>query len=382
MTMEALLDYQTSTDYVPMPDRNKFKNLATRNTYILPWLLGDSDSKRNLQGGKGIRLYAMPSDKSTATWAVPGEPLDIFNPQVLEKHEADWRFLLDHMVFNDVEATLNGNAPIAEQLMNIMEVKEERVATSVSHAWEDSIGATPSYALQEAAGGKKPMSAFAYNTEAEGVAPMWGGTKVMGFDPDAIKGWDNTRKGYARINKDAAGTGRTLQQALSSAARRAKFMVLPIAEYANTERQESKTPRAWFTGEWGLESYADAVLNQSHDALLGASKQDLAVNAPMHHGIPIVFWERMEEVELYANGANFKNEKEATITGPRFMGWNRNDLYPVMHSSNYFKKADPMKIHNQPMDRVAWRSTWTNLVCSDRRSQAWVYPTTAIAIPA
>lgn len=385
MTLEVLADYIKGTDYRPIPSRNRFTNLCTRNTYVLEWLLGGMGEKADyrLQNGKGIRAFIMPHEKSTAQWAHPGKQLQLKNPQVLMDHTQDWRFLVDQLMISDPEAELNGNAPVSEQLIDIMGPKEERLAMSMSHAWEDSLGAIPSYAdMESSSGALQPMSAFAFVTEDDGVAPMWGNNNVMGLDTTVYDKWDNTRAGYARLSSDQSGTGRTLQQALSEATRKSKFKTLPVSMFANADRQETTTPRAWFTTEWGIEQYEENVLKHSHDPLLMAAKQDLAVESPVHKNIPIVWWERMDEVELYADGSGYGNEKNCDVEGPRFLGWNRMVLHPVLHSKKYFEKGSPMRIHDQPMDMVTWRHTWLNLTCTDRRSCAWVYPTVAQTVPA
>ncbi|HRV80847.1 MAG: hypothetical protein H6830_04550 [Planctomycetes bacterium] len=384
MTLEALTDYVKSTEYSPFPDRKKFINLATRNSYLLAWLLGSDggENSSRFQGGKGIRHFLMPDEKSTAEWTVPGIQLNLSNPQVLADHTQDWRFLVDHMTISDPEAELNEGAPIAEQLIDIMEPKEERLATSMVHAWEDSLGAIPNFANMEASNGaKRPMSIFSFVTEEVGVAPMWGGTTVMGLDPTVIDKWDNTRSGYSRLNSDQAGAGYTVQNALSRAARLSKFRTLPVSMLANRDRQETMIAKAWFTSLWGIEVYEDAVLKHSHDPLLMATMQDLGVDNPGHKGVPLVWWERMDEAALYVAGAGYGTEQTADVKGPRYMGVDRDTLFPILHKKKYFEKGNAMRIHDQPMDAVTWRSLWCNLGCTDRRRQALVYPTVTQTVP-
>lgn len=387
MTLQALELLHDSTRYQPFPKVGDFLNLTTRETYMLSWLADGGTARERIQNGLGAEFRAMvdlggPNGQGTATTTIPGEAHALVPKGNIKKRNVGWKFIVDHDTVTEQEVVLNHMAPTPpeRQLIDILELKDEGIATAMTHKWEDTLGAVPVATKMEGTFAREPYSLFSYITESSTGLPItWGSSTLAGWDPSEISGWDNKRGTYARYDH-TTGSGKVLSQSLSEMIRRTKMPTLPIGMYANAERQGTMPPSAIGCSHAGYRNYEFAALKSDNaDPLRSSRLTDLGFPPLAIDGIPFLIWDVFETAAIYDDGSSgYANEAGADLAGPRYYGINKRDLFPMIHGDHYFKKLPMRDVANQPYDRVMWRSLWVNLACKDRRSQFIVSPSTDI----
>lgn len=389
-TLAHFKELHNSARYTPYPDRKMWRNLVAQRNYIVDWFMG-GESKKRFQGGLGIEFRDMVNigggGLGTAQTAVPGTPLALNKMNKTTNRKAGWRYIVDNDTISEQELLHSGHAPAEDQLLDMLEVIEERFALSLIGKWEQTLAALPLASSQDADGAQDPMSIFSFITEDPGgVHPNWGASTVQGYDPALIPngGWDNKRVTYARTSH-TAGTGRVLSGALSQAVRYAKMPVVPFG-HENSMRQAVAGVGKIGCSDQGYRQYEASTIEQSHDPFRTSSVQDQIPGNLRVKGLDFMVWDGFETAEVYedAAGGGYTTEELAngasTYYGPRYYGLNRDVLYPMVHEEHYFKKLPLRDIANMPFDYVMWRTLWTNLICEDRRGLFVVHPSANIPL--
>ena len=377
-------DFVDSTGPAYLSGPDAVVDEAVKNNYLLRRMLKGADMSRTLQGGSTIKDTILFDEDSTFSFYQPNESFTWSNPQVLEAHEVNWRFAVDHMSWTDQEIELNAGGGLSKsarhhQFKRLKRVKEQRLWTSILNGMESALFAVPDKTKQETAGGTDPYSIPAFVNErtnglfVNGAGGDW--TVIEGINPATESKWRPQTVSYDNLT---ANDSANLLAAFDEMYLSVKFDTPPTKQ----EYFENPSLFAQFIAcsKDGQTNYTQ-LLRASQDTLVTPGRQDPAYMKPQYAGIDLEYVSELDSAALYNDVATtgLATEEAADKIGARFYWLNGQYLAPVFHTSRYMVKHPVMTHPNQPFTHIVPCDSWYNVVCRSRQRQGIVSPTTDIA---
>jgi hypothetical protein len=387
--LEVFNDFMESTGPSYLRGPQDLINEAVKRSYLLGRFLKGRPYTDVLQGGSRIRDVIMFDEESTRQFYQPNDTFTWQNPQVLNRWETNWRFIIDHMSWTDHEVLLNtsgmGKSARHHEYKTLKYTKEMRLWTSYLNGSDTDLFRTPNYQEMELASGKMVQSLPVFINEDNNG--LWGkgwasapvgtygtsGFTVQQIDPVVQTKWTNQVQTY-----DAAPTGAnwTGFNAFDKLYLQVKFDRLPAKpQYSEAESSTG----FWATSMRGM-TMLQAAMRYSQDLFVSPDRQDPAYPNPKYHGIEVVYVSELDTAALYEpeTGNVPAPENTALITGPRYYAIMPEYVTMVYHTERYMESAGVMRHPNQPFTWVMPVDTWCNLVARSRQRQGIITPSTDV----
>lgn len=384
--LSAFNDLVEGTTSAYVQSLRDFVNAAGKRRYYWMRMF---DEKKSIAGGEDIRASIVFRDNGTYENYLPGQSHAWQNPQRLDKVKIPWRFTMVHKSWVDQEILLNDKIrygtedAIIEAFVELNYEKEMIAMTSLANGTEEAIWAVPDVTKMENADSTdpQPYSFFAFvNEETNGLpgAAFPGGawTEIEGIDPTAasVDGQFTPQQlTYANADQDDAG---------NVVANLDELFMLTDFEQPPTLSEYFSDPmlskQRILTSRVGRKAFS--VLVRGGTDRYQAGLQDPGVPNPMMHGIPVEYVSELDTVAIYDDGAGGL-VPESTIAagavgGPRYYMWNGNFLFPTCHPDRFLERDEPSRHHNVPDTWVVPIYNWWNLLCTSRKHQGVLSPST------
>ena len=409
--MDFFEDFIKGTTEADIDSADSFRNLLTKHSYYLRYLVNGGPGQKMVQGGASIRGDVMIREVSTFGNYKPGQKHSWVNPQVMENYTCPWRFSLDHMGWTDQEVMLNNTTGIEftedVRVMAFIDIYEKiraRCITSLITGMEGQSFTMPIYSEQELSSGNEVQSMALFSNELP--TGLYYSYKTAGGGTDTVQGinkltypaWDNARVAYDYVGAngtDAPATGAKvfLFDAMDEIILDLQYDKMPSigASYSD----EPSKPKVCVTQKKGVTNFNRTLrINQDW---FRHGPDDPAYGA-MFDGIHMFRVDVLDDAPIYPTGENVPNGSETGNTystwndtvnqtvgvgeagndGPRYHFQDFDTLHKVTHNQRFFtflKQKDPS---NQATDHVLPIDSWHNNLCRDIRRQGLVYPTTPI----
>lgn len=392
VSVQQFGDFVAGTGPAEVSSAQDVVNDAMLRTYSFGWLLkGDIANKKVLQGGSEIREDIFFEHGNTFNFHLPGQTRTWTQPQKLVKTRIFWRFGEAHMSWNRQTVMLNdrgkfgGDEGRFQQFVDLRNQIERVMWTDKWEGMEGALWAEPNVDMEQE-GGKPPLSIPAYvNEDTSGLFnPRDGGTTfttIANIDPTdsalGRTGFVPTQRTYATAiaNRTNTYAGDTILGQMDLMYQDLKFEQPPtMKEYFDNPRYNKFCIA---TSSVGRAVMMQALRGANDRVVLGGG-QDMAYPDPAFNYIPIKRVEQLDTATLYNNAASTDTVAEDTANniGPRFYWLNTEYLYPVFHDEMYFAKDEVMRHPNDPDTFVCPVNTWYNVLCTSRRRQGILSPST------
>lgn len=408
-TLSQLLDFSAATGPLVLTGPDEIVNEAQIPSYMLSWLLS-GDATDRVQGGKNIFDLIMFDAGSTANFYLPGSTRTWSNPQVLDQHQIEWRFLEDHMTFIDAEVELQAGgldrSAKFQVFKRILRAKEKAMATRLSNKMENALFAQPDATIMEGttAAHIQPYSIFCFVNEfggpsgpsssifnTAGTNPVASGlpngfTTIANLDPAVKEGWRAWQVPYddpAPATSTPSPQANNLYLALSKAVEVTAADELP---YKPGEATTNKMPYSDYLLPCSLKGKTLLeTLARSSQLYFRLAAQDAHYGMPTFAGIPAKYCAAMNTAAVYPTSGQTApavgsgaTEDAADKSGPRFPLISKTWMRPIFHSERYFYMRPDIVPSAQPDTTVKPVACWYNLFPRSRRKMAFVYPTSDI----
>lgn len=390
LPLSAYLDTLTNTGPVFLSGTKNIVNNVSTRSFILGKFLRGKPGTQILQGGDKIQETLFLTANRTGQFFNRNSDISWQNPQKDVLAQLDWKFMADHMAWDEAEYLLqteglSGDA-LKTKYKDMAYSKMQRLWDSIIQTWEDALWYAPNSAATYAAmesGGVQPFSIPVFVHENAGsngrFDTNW--TTIEGVNPATYTNWDNARETYdAADPADGAGEGDGLFNAFDKISISIDYQQPPMKDeyFENVEAMGNQTIIA--CSKNGKAQIMD-LHRKGNDRLI--TPQDAAYPMPRWNGVPIADVAALDTAALYDSssgaGTSFAAEGTATSSsadkgGPRYYFLNCKYLHMVFHKAKYFKMEPVKQIENKLGVFVQPVQTWGNLVCTSRRVNGLVSP--------
>lgn len=404
--LSQLLDFYAVTGPAILTGPEAIVNEAQERSFAWSWLMSGNAENR-LQGGQRIKDFIMFDAGDTARFYLPGASRTWSNPNVLDEHAIDWRFLEDHMAFIDAEIELQASGLSREAKFHtfkrILAVKEKRLATSLSNKMEAALFAQPNATTMEGTTATQtdPYSLFTFINEFGGTATDAGAlapgtglpngfTTIAGLSPTTETKWRCQQVSYTdadvtltTANASAAG----LLNAFTKMLLLTKYDELPYKAGEGTTNNPLTNDYCIFASLNGR-TYFEKIQRASADHFKRYKTDPNYVGSmPDFAGVPMKYVSRMDTAAVYPSSGTTAPtvgsgalETAADISGPRYMWAAREWIKPIFHSSRYFHMRPEIVPSSQPDTTIKVAACWYNLFPRSRQKLGMVYPRADITL--
>jgi hypothetical protein len=397
--VDLFTDFVRATGQGDIDGPGKFRNLLTRNTYFLKYLVQGGEGQKMAQGGRDIRGDVMIREVSTFRNYKPGEKQAWVNPQVTEDYSCPWRFSVDQAAWNDQEYELNNSTGPeytegvrVQAFIDMARKVNMRAVTSLIHGMEDQNWAAPSYSGMELGSGNEVQSMALFSNELIGAngdglyssyqSGTGGANTVQGINKVTFPAWDNQRVSYDTYGTHAAGH---LFRAFDEIILDLGFNRMPAigAEYSDAPT----FPHVCVTQKQGVLNFM-ASQRQNQD-WFRHGPDDPSYEA-MFNGIVLVYIAALDTAPIYPTAASATDTSTHTVygawdgttgddnKGPRYHIMDFECLHKIAHTRRFFRYLPQKSPSNQVTDHVIPIDSWHNNLCRDMRRQGIIYPSTDI----
>lgn len=410
--LSQFLDFWATTGPAIFSSIDEVVNEAQRPNYLTKWLL-TGDSANRLQGGAQIKDFVMFDAGNTAYTYLPGGTRTYSNPQVLDSHQGDWRFIEDHMMIvetdPDLQSTSSMNSKSKFQTYkNIIAVKKKRLATSLSNKMEDLLHAFPNATRMEGnnSSALDPYSIYTFVNEYGGTSTNFfdstglnpGGlgqpnafTNIEGLNPSTQAGWRCWQANYNNSPLPSTSTGtqsaNDVYDAMTKVVMATEAEEMPWKGGESTTNDVSMANDYVFMASMRGKTMMEKLARSSQN-VFRLNPNDPHYNTPTFGGIPIKYIAGKNTAAHYptsgttaptvAAGGATEFGSTAAVAGPRFELVSKQWFKPIFHDQHFFVMRPDVVPSAQPDVTVKIVNCWINYWCRSRRKMGIVYPTTAI----
>lgn len=360
---------------------NDASNRGTGESYLWSRLLHGLTDAEYFVTGLDINQPIKFKDSGTAQSYGIGDDRMWRNIQTLENMKFYRRKVDTHFSFLDeelVDTQITSMTDFAaQQFVDLKHSKEQDAITSGWNYLENQLAAVPDPATMEGATTAtviEPYSLFvAVNEFANGLplyAPGGNFTTVAGLDPTDVDITPNYTPIQETYTSEAVGTFDNPLEAIDRARRKASFGA------PETFQQYYETPSLYrqvlLASNRGVAAWNFLQRSgQQNWEKFGEG----GVYMPAHHGVPIMYWDPLDTVAIYDDGASgLATELTANVEGPRFYGINGNFLHPVINPERFWYVDEVFRHPNNPETWVVRYVIWWCLRWSSRRRHFIVSP--------
>lgn len=405
-------------------------NDIQRRVPLLDRILGGMSPIKYMRGGTGVTDGTLLEKVGRFQWHGANPTFKYQKQELGQKYSVPWSTASNYLVLLEDEDELNvddhSTDYITHQFKRLMDLYMTNMVTDTSDAMNDAMLAAPDFDLMESANpsaDREPLSIHAIINETSdfdavkasggtftdggttpgvtgitGRPPGWTGTTVQQLDPQRYPNWQNVRTKYEfGTSQDDS---RKLFNALSAALTRMNFMPMSYergAEYSTP----SKTPKVIGTQLAGVINFEHALrVNQDHFRGASMSGQDPDYPGPVMRGVPVMWWEELDDVAAYPTGsnggaftphlgalstfddttagdvvtANEGAENGVGFAGPRYYLMDGDNWCFAAHRSQFMKLRPPITPSQNPYARVILQKMRLALHAKSRRRHAIVAP--------
>lgn len=362
------------------PDRTTAMNDALDRGLLFPRLLDGMVESRYISAGLDINHPIKLADTGAAREYGIAQDRTWVREEALENLKFYNRKTDTHFVITDDELVAGGLAGgitdyNAHVFVDIKHSKEQDAITSKWNLFDDQLAAVPNAAKMEgalSATAISPHSIFqVINEDANGLPS--GFTEHAGQSPTAAGIGSNYTCVQETYSSDALSTFDTPLEALDRGRRKAQYPApRTFAEYF--ERDDMRRAMI-LASNLGVNSWEFLNRNgQQNWEKFGEG----GVYTPMHHGIPVQYWAKMDDAAIYDDGSSglvTETDASALAQGPRFMGVNGNFMHPTINGSRFWYPDEVFRnTPDQPETWIFRYVTWWNLTWTSLRRHFHVAP--------
>lgn len=381
MAVGSPIDVMTDIMFTTPPgfatDEETFVNEGTLRNYVTKKMRAGNELSSFLQGGESIRDDIFFDAANQTQTYDPNEPLTYKLVNTLTQHQAPWTFKASSVSWTVHEIGLNfgqlRSSAKKKRFKHLYKTKMMQLYTDISNSEEQDAWRQPSAAMEQTNGKVLQSIPHFLNEFTNGLAP--GVSTIQQLAPGTYPKWVPTQQTYTGLGAGGDGLDqvRNLFTAMTRVWRSMYWQPMPHgAEYSDPETK----PTFVACSLNGIAMYENG-LRLSNELLLG-NRQDPAYPDPMFRGMPVHYFEQLDDALLYNNGGAFASEATAAIPGPRFYIMNVSYGKRYWHEDRYFTKVAPFSPTRQPFTKIMVCDSWGNYFVNSRRKfGAIVYPTTA-----
>ncbi len=398
--MDLHTDFIRATGQGQIDSPESFRNLLTRHSYMLRYMVGGGPGQKMAQGGRDIRGDVMIREVSTFRNYKPGVKQTWVNPQVTEDYSCPWRFSVDQVAWNDQEFMLQADTGPqfqmgvrVQEFIDMARKVNMRGVTSLIHGLEDQLFTLPVYSQQELSSGNEVQSLALFSNELpsglyysyQSGAPG-GADTVQGINKVTYPAWDNQRVGYDEVG--GFSTANHLFHAMDEIIIDLQYDRMPSigAEYSDAPTM----PKVCVTQKQGVLNFKRSLRVNQDWFRMGPS--DPSYDA-MFDGIVMFRIEALDTAPIYPTGENVAPGSETGNTystwddttnntpnndGPRYHFFDFECLHKIVHNVRFMRWLEKKSPSNQITDHVIPIDSWHNNLCRDIRRQGIVYPIASI----
>lgn len=384
--ISGFLDWQIDTGPQFLSGPNKIIQSVSRRSFIMGKFMRGKKPSRILQGSDKIQEVLYLDANRTFQVFERGDDIQWVNPQKDVLMSLDFKFMLDHMTWDEWEylgqtAGLSGDG-LRAKYKDMRDSKMQRLWESFVDGYEDRLWLPPNsaatYASMES-GGPDLYSIPVFVNE--------GGSSVIGFDANwvTVEGVDMTSGAganfdNARVQYDAVDLSDTdndndgLFNAFDDISVQIQYKTPGFKDTYFEDEVSMGTDVCIACSKAGYIQIM-SMHRKSNDMLI--TPQDAAYPMPRWNGAPIADVQALDSALLYAgDSSTYVGEKAATVTasGPRYYFLNVVYLNTIFHRAKYFSMGKVKEPVNKQGVYIIPVECWGNLTCTSRRHQGIVYP--------
>lgn len=389
--ISSFLDWVVNTGPQFLSGDMNIINSVSRRSFLLGKFLRGKKASEILQGSDKIRETLYLSAIRTAEFFERGGDVSWSNPQKDVVVQLDFKFMLDHMSWDEWEylgqtSGLTGG-DLKTKYKDMAYSKQQRLWESNIDLIETSFFFPPNSAKTFAemeSGGLRPYSIPVFVNEQQGSNGRFDSnwTTIENANPATFPNWDNARGTYDAIDPgDINNEDDGLFNAFDAIALDIHYEQPGIKDRFYEDDDSQGNPTCIATSKLGSTQIM-SLHRKSNDMLI--QPQDGAYPLPRWNGLAIKDVSELDNAKLYdaVTTGNFVAENVLTGAdtvktgkpGARYYFLNTKYIKVVFHKAKYFKMEKVKEPERKVGVYVIPVQTWFNLVCTNRRVQGIVSP--------
>jgi len=383
------LDWAVNTGPQFLSGERNIVQSVSRRSFIMGKMMRGKPAARVLQGSDKIQEVLYLNAARTGQVFERGEDIQWLNPQKDVLMSLDFKFLLDHMSWDEWEylgqtSGLSGDG-LKSKYKDMAASKQQRLWESFIDFFEDRLWLPPqtdttetsTYASMES-GGKDMYSIPVFINESgsatQGFNSVWVNVEGVVMATNGAN-FDNKRVQYdAADPADTDGDDDGLFNAFDDISVQIQYKHPGFKDTYFEDETSMGTDVCIATSKKGTTQIM-SLHRKSNDMLI--QPQDGSYPYPRWNGAPIVDVQGLDDAQLYTDGSTaFVDEEDTSVTnsGARYYFMNTQYLNTIFHRAKYFSMGAVKEPESKVGVYVIPVECWANLTCTSRRHQGIVYP--------